>query len=251
MTRVHEFGVVDRYRWITAVGRRWWRSRHRLLGAAVAAVTALAPAGVAAVATAPSAVAGAVTYTAYVANCGRSVTPVDVATNIAGPNIPIGDCSDGIAITPDGATAYVTNYPFPNPQGTVTPIDLATGTPGAPIPVGPSPSAIAIDPAGTTAYVTTENGVVPITVASNQPQSTIPVPDAYQIAITPDGKKAYVTTILIIQYSSPYSYKATGLSQSGPGTPFIVQVEGATPLFSATFQVADNLGDVSNTVSYP
>ena len=34
-------------------------------------------------------------------------------------------------------------------------------------------------------------------------------------------------------------------------SPFIVQVEGATPPASATFQVTDNLGDVSNTVSYP
>ncbi len=48
-----------------------------------------------------------------------------------------------------------------------------------------------------------------------------------------------------------YSYTATGLPQSGLSTPFIVQVEGATPLFSATFHVTDNLGDVSNTVSYP
>ena len=45
-----------------------------------------------------------------------------------------------------------------------------------------------------------------------------------------------------------FRYTTTGLPQLGP--PLIVQVEGATPLFSATFQVADNLGDVSNTVSY-
>ncbi len=49
----------------------------------------------------------------------------------------------------------------------------------------------------------------------------------------------------------PYSYTATALPQSVPSQPFIVQVEGATPLLNATFQVADNLGDASNAASYP
>jgi hypothetical protein len=49
----------------------------------------------------------------------------------------------------------------------------------------------------------------------------------------------------------PYSYPDTGLPQFTQSSPFVVQVEGSTPLLSATFQVTDNLGDVSNTVSYP
>ncbi len=44
----------------------------------------------------------------------------------------------GIAITPDGTTAYVTNL------SNVTPIDTATNTPGAPITVGSVPAGIAI-----------------------------------------------------------------------------------------------------------
>jgi YVTN family beta-propeller protein len=48
----------------------------------------------------------------------------------------------GIAITPDGARAYVTNAS----SDTVTPIDLATNAPGAPIPVGDAPAGIAITP---------------------------------------------------------------------------------------------------------
>ena len=48
----------------------------------------------------------------------------------------------GIAITPDGKTAYVAN----SADATVTPINLATGTPGAPISVGSYPQAIAITP---------------------------------------------------------------------------------------------------------
>ena len=51
--------------------------------------------------------------------------------------------------------------------------------------------------------------------------------------------------------AGPYSFTATGLPQSTQSAPYIVQVEGATTLFSASFQVTDNKGDVSNVVNYP
>ena len=54
-----------------------------------------------------------------------------------------------IAITPNGATAYVAN----SSRNTVTPIDMATNTAGTPISVGTDPEAVAITPNGTTAYV--------------------------------------------------------------------------------------------------
>jgi probable HAF family extracellular repeat protein len=49
----------------------------------------------------------------------------------------------------------------------------------------------------------------------------------------------------------PYSYTAVGLPQALPSWPFVVQVEGATPLHSVTFQVKDDKGDISNTIRYP
>src|SRR5205085_501913 len=63
-----------------------------------------------------------------------------------------------IAITPDGATAYIggsSGLPGPLPQ--VTPIDLATKTVGTPIPLGTpgQVQGIAITPDGHTAYVIT------------------------------------------------------------------------------------------------
>lgn len=48
-----------------------------------------------------------------------------------------------------------------------------------------------------------------------------------------------------------YGDTESGLPDFGPSNPYIVQVEGATPLYSATFQVTDNLGDTSNIVTYP
>jgi hypothetical protein len=45
-------------------------------------------------------------------------------------------------------------------------------------------------------------------------------------------------------------YTATGLPQYTSSMPFIIQVEGDTTLNSATYQVTDNLGQMSNVVTY-
>ena len=67
----------------------------------------------------------------------------------------------------------------------------------------------------------------------------------------PPGATTFSLTATESTGIGPFTYTATGLPQFGVSTPFVVQVEGATPLFSATFQVSDNLSDISNTVSYP
>ncbi len=69
-----------------------------------------------------------------------TVTPVTVATGIADLPITVGSEPGGIAITPDGATAYVADYG----SGTVTPITIATNKASHPIAVGRDPYAIAI-----------------------------------------------------------------------------------------------------------
>ena len=74
----------------------------------------------------------------------HTVTPIDVATNTPGSPIPVGPSPNGIAVTPDSTTAYVTS----SLSDTVWPIDLATNTTGAPISVGSLPNGIAITPAG-------------------------------------------------------------------------------------------------------
>ena len=134
------------------------------------------------------------------------VTPIDTASGTAGKPIRVGTSdaggceADAIAITPDGKTAYVTNYT----AGTVTAI--AAGTAGPPIPVGKAPSYIAITPDGKTAYVSNAGSgtVTPIRVATNTPGPPIKIGKPINpiasgcateaIAITPDGKTAYVTS---------------------------------------------------------
>jgi DNA-binding beta-propeller fold protein YncE len=58
----------------------------------------------------------------------------------------------------------------------VIPIDTATNTPGAPIPIGRSAGLIAVTPDGRTAYVTSDESiVVPIDTATGTPGAPIRV----------------------------------------------------------------------------
>jgi len=140
----------------------------------------------------PSSVSNA---TVYVTNLTlNSVTAIDSATSHTmlvhgGPpkmNGPL-----GIAIAPDGNTAYVTN----SNGSTVTPIDLKSNplTLETPIHVGSGPAAIAIVPDGATAYVSNfnSNTVTPIDLATSPatPGRPIAVGDGpWSIAVSPDGR---------------------------------------------------------------
>jgi DNA-binding beta-propeller fold protein YncE len=73
------------------------------------------------------------------------MTVIRAASGRPGTTVNAGDNPSAIAITPDGATAYVAGSPSSGP-GTVTPIQIATGTRGKPIPVGREPVAIALTP---------------------------------------------------------------------------------------------------------
>jgi DNA-binding beta-propeller fold protein YncE len=124
------------------------------------------------------------------------ITPIDLATGTPGTPIPVGGTPAGIAITPDGATAYVTS---PD-NDTVVPVNLTAGIAGKPIPDPDGPTgAIAITPDGDTAYVTnygggSQNGsVTPVNLAAGTVGKPISDGDAAQaIAINPAGTVAYV-----------------------------------------------------------
>ncbi len=178
---------------------------RRLIGtAAMAGAVALMPAaGSAATAGSPASPArSARAVTAYVVNVNSgTVTPVNTVTNTAGKPIGVGANPHYIAITPNGKTAYVVRWvpgiaDSPSASvplaGTVIPINTATGTTGQAINVGRFPQAIAITPNGKTAYVTSGSGVIPINTATNTAGKPINGGGAGAIAITPDGKTAYV-----------------------------------------------------------
>lgn len=96
---------------------------------------------------------------------GNTVSVIDLTTNQVIDAITVGTQPSGLAITPDGRFAYVTiyntlylgpNYTDLTPGvGTVVIIDLCTNTVLCPvIVVGSSPAEVAITPDGTRAYVT-------------------------------------------------------------------------------------------------
>ncbi len=118
--------------------------------------------------------------------------PVNVATRVAGTPIVLPDYprNGTLAITPDGAKAYIgAGY-------SVLVVDLKGHAPITTIPVSRLPASIAITPDGTTAWVALSvGGLVPITVATGAVGTPIPIPDGgpSQLAISPTGVHAYVT----------------------------------------------------------
>jgi RHS repeat-associated protein len=96
-----------------------------------------------------------------------------------------------VAMSPDGATAYVANQS----AFTLTPIDVATDTAGSPISLPDVTNSIAITPDGSKAYLTSKaaNVVIPVTLSTSTAETPISVGTAPTgIAIAPNGSKAYV-----------------------------------------------------------
>jgi len=111
--------------------------------------------------------------TLYCANVyDNSVSVIDTATNTVTATITdktiLGPFT--IALTPDGKSLYITNYGnplYPNrsDNNTVTVVDTATNTVSKVVPgVGASPSGIAITPNGKYAYVTGYNSIGTVSV---------------------------------------------------------------------------------------
>jgi len=116
----------------------------------------------------------------------NTVSVIDTATNtggVAGTGIPV-CCPLGVAITPDGTRAYVTEN-----ISEVSVIDTATNTVVATITVGFG-FGVAITPDGTRAYVTSFEGgsVAVVDTATNTVVATIAVGQyPLGVGITPVG----------------------------------------------------------------
>lgn len=146
---------------------------------------------------------------AYVANNGsNSVSVIDTACNTVTATIPVGTHPIGIAFSPDGAVAYVTNGGF-GTNGTISVINTATNSVITTITLVPSPNPLApvipgypaITPDGKTLYVPVSNAppspaVQVVSTATNTVTAVIPIGglDAQALAITPDGKHVYVVS---------------------------------------------------------
>ncbi|MFC5881829.1 beta-propeller fold lactonase family protein, partial [Streptomyces virginiae] len=117
---------------------------------------------------------------------------INTATNTVVATVPVGDAPQGVAVSPDGTRAYVTNYG----ADTVSVINTATNTVVATVPVGDAPQGVAVSRDGTRAYVINagDDTVSVINTATNTVVATVPVGDApREVAVSPDGTRAYVT----------------------------------------------------------
>jgi YVTN family beta-propeller protein len=124
----------------------------------------------------------------------REVAVIDTATRTVVDHIVVGSDSKGVAITPDGAFAYVANSGV---DKSVSVIDTSTNSVVATIPnLGTEPWNVAITPDGAFAYVTIKgtNNVAVIETASNSVVGYVPVGGCpFGITITPNGQFAYVS----------------------------------------------------------
>ncbi|WP_410507064.1 NosD domain-containing protein [Methanosarcina hadiensis] len=142
----------------------------------------------------------------YVANHGSinalddTVSVIDAATNMVTATVHVGNWSEGIAVTPDGKRVYLAN------EGHyVSVIDTATNTVTATVDVDNSPHEVIVNPTGKKVYLAgtkkayaagTDDGFVSVIDTSNN--TIIATMDIVGgsptgLAVTPDGKKVYVT----------------------------------------------------------
>jgi DNA-binding beta-propeller fold protein YncE len=141
--------------------------------------------------------------TLYVTNTSSaSIVPVDVATRSAGAPMRLSDWAiTAIAVSPDGRTAYVTGRAYDSPVQTpgVLPVDLASGTAGALIAVGAEPSkqpnSIALTPDGRMAYVTSYEAAIVTPIDLTAGRAQPAIPVGnYPSAIAIDAAAAPATT---------------------------------------------------------
>ena len=142
--------------------------------------------------------AGAAPF-AYVANLGGGISVIDTATNTVAATVQVGIGPQGVAITPNGAFAYVANFDSNN----VSVIDTATNAVVATVPVGIGPFGVAVAPSGAFAYVTAfdscAGSVSVIDTTANSPTVNTVVATVSPlggcptgVAIAPSGAFAYV-----------------------------------------------------------
>lgn len=120
------------------------------------------------------------------------IAVVDIASRKLVKRLPGGPDPETFALSPDGATIYVSN----EDAATASIIDVASARIVATIPVGAEPEGVAASPDGKRVYVTSEGKgeVAVIDVAARRVVATLAVGKRPRgAAFSPDGTRAYVT----------------------------------------------------------
>ena len=120
---------------------------------------------------------------------GGTIDAVNPSFDTALASVGTGTSPESVALTPDGARAYVAN----GGANTVSVIDTGTNTAIATVAVGASPNAVAVTPDGARAYVadSSANTVSVIDTGTNTVVATVPV-GTTPSSVAIGGSRAYV-----------------------------------------------------------
>jgi YVTN family beta-propeller protein len=131
----------------------------------------------------------------------------------------------GVMLASTLAEAKPFAYVPNNRSGTVSVIDTATNAVVATVPVGGSPRQVAITPDGTRAYVTNVGALSVIDTATNTVVGSVPLAGSPGVvAITPDGTRAYVTIGFVT--NGIVSVIDTATNTEVASVPFVGSVSG-------------------------
>jgi YVTN family beta-propeller protein len=215
------------------------------------AVLGLAGALVDAVPSGVSAVAGRARCRPIAFVTGAPVSTIDVRTRTTHRTDTAGN---GVAVTPDGKTALVTN----SISGTVSTIDVRTRAKHPDdVPVGTSPTDIAVTPDGKTAFVTNLGSgtvsTIDVRTRKKHPTDLTVGSVAFGVAFTPDGKTAFVTnngsgTVSTIDVKARKKHPVdipVGPNPKG----VVVTPDGKTAVVTNANLVVDLAGPSGNSVS--
>jgi YVTN family beta-propeller protein len=129
---------------------------------------------------------------AYVGNFkDNTVSVIDTDTGKVVATVPVAAGPHGMAITQDGRTVYVSG----DGSSSLDIIDTATDKVVKTINVGKAPNGIALTPDDRLLLVTVygEDRIAFIDTSTRSVIATLAVPKPHTLAISPDGKLAYVT----------------------------------------------------------
>jgi YVTN family beta-propeller protein len=133
----------------------------------------------------------------HVLNEGNATLSIVDLAGVALGGVPLPEGPSGLAVTPDGAKAYVGSY-----RGVhVTVIDVAAASVIASVRASVSPRALAVSPDGTRVYTTKLTKPDPMKVIDVTTDKALPggIPGpgwSLGVAVAPDGARAYITNFL-------------------------------------------------------
>jgi YVTN family beta-propeller protein len=145
----------------------------------------------------------------YVANLdAKQIAVVDPAAGKVVKTVAVPAEPAGMALSPDGATLYVT---CAAPKSTVAVVDIAGGKIAASISVGHTATGLAVSPDGKRAWVCNRfnNDVSVIDLEAKKEIARVPATrEPHGAAVTPDGKTVFVINHLAIDRADGYDVAA-------------------------------------------